>query len=181
MKAYKFDFTHENKQIINLPDDLMIIRSSTLLTNTETSLCHSETLQKWYVLVNMSESDLKNDIYQYLFCDGEWIDCILSVDPFPNWLDAPFKFGEMIPSLINKGFSYLPIWQRIPTGEYDEEDREIYKDDYKILCVYHSMPFLDNPYDYRVQNANTGFEVEDFGESLVDMVKTLQWRTGKHF
>lgn len=181
MKAYKFDLINNCKEIIELPNDLMIIRTSTLLSNHQTKLCYSDTMKNWYVLAEMSEPDIENNIFDYLFCSGRWIDCILSVDPFPNWLDAPFKFGEMIPSLINNGFSYLPIWQRVPAGEYTEEGEEILKDDYKILCIYHSAPFFDNPYDYRVQNANTGFEFEEFGENLVEMVKTLQWRTGKIF
>lgn len=169
--------SREDWKIIDLPDDLMVYPCNDY-ENGYLKLCRSESVGKWYVLSD-SSSDPEKGIYSSCLECGSWLDCI-SFFSCPIYWYCPVKYGEPIKSLHSNRLQYMPIYESVPTGEYNDIGEEIYKDVYKIVMMnLYPFPYpSNNVMDY---NYKTGFSVYDYGENLVKMVSDLQVFTGKEF
>lgn len=169
----------DGKTAICLPSDLMV---TPIQGKDGASICHSDTVGKWYVIRNLDSMSIVEgkEVFSQLIDFGSWVDIArYYFDPYFAY--APFHWGE---TYKNKYYpdklQYVPIWQSVPTGTYNDEGLPNMKEVYKLIVLMpYSAPFkANNPIQY---NFDSRFEIKDYDENLIELVQDLELFTGLQF
>ena len=172
-------FFMEEKKLVTLPEDLMV---TPIHGKFNTDICHSETTGKWYVvhILTKPETIDGQEVYSGLVDSGSWVE--LARTFFDESFEyAPFYWGQTYKSsIMPEAVQYIPIWESVPTGRYDEEGLPTMKQVYKLITLmpYHFTVPTDNVTQY---NFDTRFQVVDYGSDLLSLTRDLELYTGKTF
>lgn len=157
-----------------LPDDTMVmpIQCTVDPEYTESMVCHSDSVQKWYILYKLNETKPGyDDVYYTLEQSGRWVDiapyCCL------GYIYAPFKWG--LPVKSKYGLQYLPLWESVPTGKYTDDGCELTEEHYKLVTMIMTSLPDDNVTQH---NDYTRFTITDYGTDLIQMTRDFECFTG---
>ena len=177
MLALDDRFPMSEVKVISLPDDLMVTPISSIFG---LQICHSDTTGKWYALRNYSEpiDTQEGEVFSGLVFSGSWASladsCFDACSAF-----APFKWGIPYPCKYSpKAVQYIPIWEDIETGRYNDEGLPIMREDYKLITL---MPCTLDDSNSIQYNFDSRFHIEDYGVDLIRLVRDLEIFTGKIF
>lgn len=179
MFALDCRFPMDSQKVVSLPSDLMCVP---IQGKDETSICHSDTVGKWYVLRNLDNMTIVDgeEIFTQLIDLGSWVD-IARYYFDPCFDNAPFYWGKTYKNnRYPDRLQYIPIWQSVPTGAYNDEGLPNMKEVYQLVTImpYYSPFKADNPIQY---NFDTRFQVKDYGENLIELAEDLELFTGLKF
>ena len=172
-------FPMQVPKTVELPSDLVV---APIQGNFGLSICHSDTTNKWYAIRKYSKTLIIDgtEVVSGLIDLGSWAE--LANHSFtPYFAYAPFMWGTIYKSkIVPDGVQYMPIWEQVETGEYNDEGLPIMKEVYKLVVImpYHAPIEADNPIQY---NFDSRFHVEDYGNDLVRLTCDLELFTGKKF
>ena len=174
MKAFTSFFI---PKVEELPDDLTVYPINTSFDVPGSRLCHSESSGSWYLLVSLSEPvpDYP-DVFDYVLNSGSFVDVAGSLHL--NYLDAPFMWGKILPAK-HSGVRYMPIWETVCSGEYDEEGFEKTKEVYSLIRMISQDNDITRS-SVAQYNTSTCFSCTQY-ESLVELIKDIELRTGITF
>ena len=165
------------KKIIELPDDLMVMPiccNTDYFTGESVNVCHSDNTGEWFILIDMKNNPV-DEITNYIFCCGTWTECAVYFNP--NFIEAPFKWGIPLPSKHGNHIQYLPIWEHLPNGKFNEEDFEEHTEVYKLISMILPTFCKDNTFEF---NNHTHFDITEY-DNLIELTKDIENLTAIKF